>query len=125
MKMILILLFVLMTLGINNTHAESPAYLGSMVDAVIESNRTDKNLLVIFTAEWCKYCKILEKEIKNSQDEFQNYIICFVDSDTNPELKKEYKISLIPHSIIIKDSVEKKHKVGFLNMKEYLQWMQK
>jgi thioredoxin-related protein len=124
MKIILLLLFIIVTSDINYTYAESPVYLESMVDAVIESNQTNKNLLVIFTADWCKYCKILEKEIKNS-DQFENYIICFVDSDTNPELMKEYQISLIPYSIIIQNNIEKKHKLGFLNMKEYLQWMQK
>lgn len=83
----------------------------------------DKNLVLIFGAEWCPYCKALKQDLKNIPA-FAKYIVCFIDTDKNETLIKQYRIKGLPISVII-DSKEKElsRKTGYKN-KDYNEWLE-
>jgi thiol-disulfide isomerase/thioredoxin len=76
----------------------------------------------VFSADWCKYCNILKNDIADNLDEFNNYIICYADYDENRDIVKEYRVRTIPHSIILVNKTEKSTKVGYKNIKDYVNW---
>lgn len=104
---------------------ELPVYELSINEAITESNDRKKPVLAIFTAKWCSHCRILKNEISDNKNNFENYIVCYIDYDTNKDLAKKYNVSTIPNSIILDQSIEKKRKVGFFGIKEYMNWIRK
>lgn len=104
---------------------ELPTYELSINEAITESNDRKKPVLAIFTAKWCGHCRILKNEISDNKNNFENYIVCYIDYDTNKDLAKKYNVSTIPNSIILDQSIEKKRKVGFFGIKEYMNWIRK
>lgn len=83
----------------------------------------DKNLVIIFGAEWCPYCKSLKKDLNNISS-FAKYIVCFIDTDKNEALIKKYRIKGLPTSVIV-DYKEKElsRKIGYKN-KDYNEWLE-
>lgn len=94
-------------------------------DAIALSESSKMPVLVVFSAEWCKYCSLLKKDIDNGEysKELDKYIVCFVDVDKRADLKKEYRVSTIPDSRIIKDQKEQKQIIGYDKTK-YKKWLQ-
>lgn len=78
-------------------------------------------LLLIFSADWCGYCKRLKKEINNIQG-FNDRIVCVIDTDKNGKLAEEYKIRGLPTSILLKDNTELSRKMGFVK-DDYENWL--
>jgi len=90
---------------------------------VIElSKKHNKKIVLIFGADWCPYCKDLKKDVKNI-DGLKQYIVCFIDTDKNEDLVKNYRIKSLPTSIII-DATERElaRKTGYKN-KDYNEWL--
>ena len=83
-----------------------------------------KNLVIIFTAEWCGYCKSLKKDLSNLVGD--RYEICIVDIDAkeNKELSDHFKVKLVPTSVMVdpKDNKEIKRVEGYLKDK-YINWL--
>lgn len=83
-----------------------------------------KNLIIIFTAEWCGYCKSLKKDLSNLVED--RYAICVIDIDTkeNKQLSDHFKIKLVPTSVMInpKENKEIKRVEGYLKDK-YINWL--
>lgn len=83
-----------------------------------------KNLVIIFTAEWCGYCKSLKKDLSNLVED--RYEICVVDIDIkeNKELLDHFKIKIVPTSVMIdpKENKELKRIDGYLKDK-YINWL--
>jgi thioredoxin-related protein len=83
-----------------------------------------KNLVIVFTAEWCGYCKSLKKDLSNLTED--RYEICVVDIDAkeNKELSDHFKIKLVPTSVMVdpKENKEIKRVEGYLKDK-YINWL--
>ena len=103
--------------------AEPPVYMSSLVDSVALSAKSDKEILVVFTADWCKYCSIMKKDIAQTPSVVDNKIVCYVDYDANPDLVKEYRVKLIPDYFILKKRIETKRKVGYTNFVNFIRWL--
>lgn len=122
---IYILIFLLIVGATQYTNAAQPLYSSSIEQAILESANNKRPILAIFTARWCKNCGVLKNEIIDNQNNFENYIICYIDYDTNKELVNKYQVSAIPHSIILDQNYEKKRKIGFFSIKDYINWLKK
>lgn len=89
------------------------------------SKKTHKPLLVIIKANWCRFCKKLEKDIEKLNIK-PKFIICLLDIDHNKDLTKAFEIKNIPTSIIIDCSGEKNieisRKKGYV-YEDYLNWI--
>lgn len=97
-----------------------------------------KNIVIIFGAEWCPYCKILKKDL-DQLDVLKKYIVCVIDtdSDANSSLVKQYRVTGLPTSIILdskenelsrKSGYKKGDYINWLNndlMEDYMSWINK
>ena len=96
--------------------------VGSLEQAQQLSEETKKPLLLIFGAEYCIYCEKLKRAIlARDLPETDPYIICYIDTEKQPEYKLKYGVSAIPDSRIIVGNKEKSKLIGF-NSRQYKGW---
>jgi thiol-disulfide isomerase/thioredoxin len=100
-----------------------PTYVDNLVNAVIESENTGHQILVIFTADWCKYCHILANDLKNNQSLVEDTIVCYIDYNKELDIAKEYDVSSLPTCLIIQSKIEKKRIVGYPGILKFKQWL--
>jgi len=98
-KKTLLLFTAVLFIG-GNLYAKPPIFLDNYSQAVKISKELDHSLIVLFSADWCVYCKKLKKDISDNLDKFEDTTICIVDIDKNPELAKKYKVRSIPKTIV-------------------------
>lgn len=124
MRTILLWLSILLC-SISSVSADSPAMVNSLEDAMALSESTKMPVLVIFGADWCGYCKILKKEISSGEmnKELDNYIICYIDTDKNKDLKKEFNVRSLPDSRIFIDKKETSQYKGY-DKNKYKKWIE-
>ena len=86
------------------------------------AKKYNKKLVLVFGADWCPYCRDLKKDINNIT-EFSNYIVCFIDTDKNSQLVKDFRVRGLPTSIMV-DSTDKElsRKTGYKHS-EYQEWL--
>lgn len=70
--------------------------------------------LVDFYADWCGPCKMMGMVL----EELEEINIIKVNTDTHPELAKEYGIMSIPTIIFFKDGEVAKQVIGFKSKEE-------
>lgn len=108
----------------NYGFGKEPIYIDNLPDALAMSESNSQKLLVVFTADWCNACNLMKKELLKNPDAIDNYIVCYVDFDKNPELIQTYKVRLIPDYIIIENKKETKRKIGFTSLSAFKTWIQ-
>lgn len=103
--------------------AEKAVFTRSLEDAVAFSEDTGKDLLVIFTADWCVNCTAMKTDIESDDKILDDMIVCYVDIDDRKDLKKEYRVKLIPDYLILRKKIEIKRKVGYTNKDSFIKWL--
>lgn len=95
--------FVLACLIGGTAYARPPVFMNNYESAVKVSNDLGIDILLVFSADWCKYCKMLKKDLSASvsKDELKDLIICTINVDENTKIKKEYSVSSIPDSVYL------------------------
>lgn len=67
---------------------------------ILSAKEYNKKILLYFHADWCKYCKLLEKTTFTDKRIIQylndNFINISVNSDQNRKLSKKYNIRGVP-----------------------------
>ncbi len=98
--------------------------LDSLGEAVSLSESTKQPILLIFGADYCRYCVNLKKNIIDLElsPEIDKYIICYIDIKIHSDLKKQYSVSTIPDSRIIIDNKQQKSIIGY-NRQKYISWL--
>lgn len=86
----------------------------------------EKNTLLIFSLENCKYCEILKNDLNNFEN-IDNYVICILDSRQNKKITGKMQIKKWPTSIVITTGKEQQgevsRKIGYGDKKEYEIWL--
>ncbi len=75
-----------------------------------------KKVLLIFSADWCKYCQIAKNDMKNDQqlsEIIKNYTIVDVDFDVDKDIVKGYNVKTIPAFVVFENDKEKGRKIGY------------
>lgn len=116
-----ILLFILFYN--NNILCEDAIFTNNLLDSIALSESSNKEVLVIFTASWCKYCSIMKKDLENNKDILDNKIICYINFDENQDLVRTYNVKTIPDYFILKNKIETKRKVGYTNKVAFIKWI--
>jgi thioredoxin 1 len=116
----LYLVFLVIFVFSNYVKADPAIIVNSLEDAVVLSESTDYNILIVFGAKWCHYCVKSKEEVHNNISKYENIILLYVDVDSNKQLKKEYDIKLLPTYLLLKDREEIKRKAGYLSSDKIL-----
>ena len=103
---------------------EPPVFVHDMLDALALSESSNKQILVVFTADWCKQCQIMKKDISDSPDMVEDTIVCYLDLDTNKELAKEYQIKFIPDYCILRKRIQIRRTRGYTTREKFIKWFQ-
>lgn len=106
-------------------YAENLVIVDNLEVAKQEAKETKATLVVIFSAEWCKYCTILKSDIENNPNDLKNLVICILDYDSQRDLVDYYGVKTIPDSIILDPDQTKivKRKRGYSNFIDYKKWL--
>ena len=117
--------FVLACVIGGTAYPKPPVFMNNYENAVKVSNDLGMDILLVFSADWCKYCKMLKRDLSSSisKDELQDIIICTIDVDKNPEMKREYKVSSIPNSVYLSKNKIKSGRKGYNDLGSYLKWL--
>ena len=76
-------------------------------------------VLIDFTTEWCKPCKVVSAVLNKLVNEMEEDItVVKIDMDKNPALRKKYKIEAIPTLIIFKRGQQKWRHTGLISLPE-------
>lgn len=120
-KLLLSIILLSSTIGAE----KSPVIVHSLEDAIALSESSKKDILLVFSADWCKNCIRLKDQFLYTNDQsLENIIICIVDFDKQSDIIKEYKVKKIPDSRVIRNNIEISQIVGFTNKDNYKQWLQ-
>lgn len=99
----------------------------SDLDVSIEvAKKEQKNVLVIFTLDNCKYCDFLKADLVNIKY-IDSYVVCALDSRENKRLTGKMGIKKWPTSVVISVSKENQGEasrfVGYSDKADYEQWL--
>lgn len=100
-------------------------------EALKKAKKDNQNILLVFGAEWCEWCKKLEnttlkdKEVKKIIEK-HDLIEIHIDIDKRNDLAEKYSVSDVPVIAVINHKeIEKKKNVGFLDTKAFIDWLNK
>lgn len=95
-------------------------------DALKMAAELEKHILVIFSAEWCGWCKRMDQESwpdESVQKAMKSYIVLKLDVDKSREEARMFKVNYVP-DIFIVDSKEKILKRGqYMAATELAEWL--
>jgi len=100
---------------------DNPLIVYDLLDAIAMSEESNKPILAIFTADWCKYCHIMKNDILTN-NVGKGMIVAYIDIDKHPDVAKEYMVRTIPDYFIMKDRIEIKRQVGYNNYQKFARW---
>ena len=74
----------------------------------------EKKLIIIdFWAEWCGPCKMLSPILESINEKYKDNLIVYkLNTDENPELAQDYKITSIPCCVFMKNGSEIHRVIG-------------
>lgn len=80
--------------------------------------------VLMFSADWCKYCKIAKSDLLENQDEVSSWNVEVVDADTSREMVKEYRVKTLPTFIYLNDAGEEVDRVtGYRGYHRLKRWV--
>lgn len=118
------LFILLLVLLLNNiAYSNDAIYVDNYNKAIVLSKELQHKIILIFGADWCIKCSELVDDIAKYNQDFENTIICYINIDKYPDLKKQFKIKKIPVSVIL----DHKQKIisgymGYDNYDKYKLW---
>lgn len=87
----------------------------SIASAFAFENKNEK-VLIIFSADWCKYCHIAKNDMNNDpklSEIMKNYTIVDVDFDVDKDIVRGYNIKSIPTFVVFEGGKEKGRLEGY------------
>ena len=83
---------------------------------VFAMDRTKDKTLIIFSADWCKYCKVAKDAMINHPklpEVIKNYTIVDVNFDVDKDIVRGYNIKSIPTFVVFENGKEKSRLQGY------------
>lgn len=103
----------------------APTIVPQLEDAYAESENTKQKIVAVFGADWCGACKKLHKDLMDKPEVIDNYIYVYIDIDERSDLKKNYSVNKVPDIMVLDKNVEVKRRVGYKNLTEFKEWLEK
>ncbi|QDU60061.1 Thiol:disulfide interchange protein DsbD [Planctomycetes bacterium Pan216] len=77
-------------------------------EALVEANRTNRNVLLQVTATWCHFCERMLEETMSRPEVAEeinaNYVPLLIDADDHPDIVRRVGIRAFPTTVIIAPS---------------------
>jgi thioredoxin 1 len=80
-----------------------------------EAVKSNKNVIIQFSADWCGPCKQLTPILDNFANEREDVTVFKVDVGEETGLATQYKVKSIPKLVFFKDGIQKNEKTGLIN----------
>ena len=86
----------------------------NLKDEMLENEvmNADKPVLIDFLATWCGPCRMVSPIVDEIAEEHDEFKICKVDVDQEPELAQKFGVVSIPTLVVIKDGKVAGQSVG-------------
>lgn len=102
--------------------ADTNAFVTDLDLALKLSKETNQELVIIFSASWCGYCKTLKNDLATIKH-FDNKIICIIDIDSNKKIARQFKVKNLPTSVMLNpEGQEITRNVGY-EKPSYEEWL--
>jgi|694.fasta_scaffold01072_33 thioredoxin-related protein len=86
------------------------------ISSVLAFDTTPKKTLLIFSADWCHYCKVAQKDMTQDiklSEMIKNYDIIELDYDVDKDVVNGYNIKVVPSFVIMHQGKELGRKAGY------------
>ena len=83
---------------------------------------SDIPVILDFWATWCGPCRMISPELEQIAKERDDIKVGKVNVDEEGEIASEYKISVIPTLVLVKDGKEVKRTSGFRSKDDILEF---
>jgi len=93
------------------------------------AKKENKSMILVFGANWCVWCQKFEHDTLTSSRsisavESHDAIIVKINVDKNQSTAGKYGVKSIPCTIIVdKNENEIKRKVGYMNVRDFISWL--
>jgi thioredoxin-related protein len=82
--------------------------------------------VLMFSAEWCKYCQIAKRDMLDNKEEVIDWYVEIVDADASRELVKERDVKTFPTFIYLNDEGKEVDRlVGYRGYRQLKRWVEK
>lgn len=98
------------------------SYVTDLNVALKLSRETQQKIVLIFSADWCGHCRDLKRDF-SSIKEFDNKIVCILDSDVEKKLSRQFKAKSLPTSIMLNTNGEEIARITGYDKASYSKWL--
>lgn len=82
--------------------------------------------VLMFSAEWCKYCQIAKRDLLENKEEVAGWNVVVVDADTSRDMVKQYGVRTLPTFIYLNDAGEEVDRlVGYKGYWKLKRWVER
>lgn len=103
--------------------AKPPVFVDNYKESLELTQELDLPIVLMFGADWCKYCMVQKKDLWANVELLNDMIIVLVDIDENPEIASKYEIRKVPTTVFLLNKTEKARKNGYSNLKDFKVWL--
>jgi len=102
-------------------------WYGNLIAAEAEAKRTGKKIFVDFMASWCGPCKMLDRDVFETE-EFKRmtkfFVLVKIDVDEQPDVSQAYKITAMPTQLVLDaNGGELARTVGYGGAQRFYDWI--
>lgn len=106
---------------------DKPLVAATYAEAIELAKKHDKQVLVLFSAEWCGWCTKMKDEVLTKpeiKEEIKNYIFVVVDCDKDKAAARKFGVGVIPANLVTDaKELKVKFKAGYMSSDDYLKWL--
>jgi thiol-disulfide isomerase/thioredoxin len=93
---------------------------------VLNTGLACADTVLMFSAEWCKYCQIAKRDLLENKDEVAEWNVEVVDADASREMVQQYGVKTLPTFIYLNDAGEEVDRVaGYKGYNRLKRWVER
>lgn len=93
---------------------------------VIWAGKACADTVLMFSADWCKYCQIAKKDLLANDGEVAGWNVEVIDTDVSREMVQQYRVKSLPTFIYLNDAGEEVDRVvGYKGYNRLRRWVEK